>query len=110
MLARIEPSDPESGMPYYPCVVTLRDGRIVDRVYMQAEEPYKKYWGVWPEDDRGKQSLPIAEVVEIASSPTRLPPRFATEIYAEGESGMGYTIFMLVFANGYKQAYGVGTQ
>jgi hypothetical protein len=108
MLARIEPSDPESDMPCYPCMVTLRDGRTVDRVYVQAEEPYMKYWGIWPESDRAKQSLPIAEVVEIASSPTRLSPRFATEIYAAGESGMGYTIFTLLFANGYRQAYGVG--
>jgi hypothetical protein len=37
-------------------------------------------------------------------SPTRLPVRFADEISRHGESGMGHTIFTVVFADGQRQA------
>jgi len=47
-------------------------------------------------------------VTDAEDSPTRLPARFANEIYRNGESGMGYTIFTVVFADGERQASGTG--
>jgi hypothetical protein len=37
-----------------------------------------------------------------------LPARFANKLYNAGESGMGYTIFTVVFSDGTKQAYSAG--
>ena len=76
-----------------PCRVTLEDGRIFDTVYIQPEMPYLRSWGVYPEDDRGKRFVKIEDVVKVEDSATRLPARFANQIYDHGESGMGYTIF-----------------
>ena len=89
---------------YFPCRVTLRDGRIFDTVYIEPEMPYLRRWGVYPEDDRGKRFVKIEDVVKVEDSPTRLPARFANQIYDHGESGMGYTIFTVVFSDGARQA------
>lgn len=93
---------------YFPCRVTLKDGRILDTVYIEPEMPYLQWWGVYPEDDRGKRSVKIEDVVKVEDSPTRLPARFANQIYDHGESGMGYTIFTVVFTDGERQACGTG--
>lgn len=93
---------------YYPCRVTLRDGRVLDTVYIEPEMPYLRQWGVYPEDDRGKKFVKIEDVVAVEDSPSRLPARFANQIYDHGESGMGYTIFTVVFSDGERQAYGTG--
>lgn len=89
---------------YFPCRVTLRDGRVLETVYIEPEMPYLRFWGVYPEDDRGKRSVSIEDVVKVEDSPTRLPARFANQIYDHGESGMGYTIFTVVFSDGERQA------
>jgi hypothetical protein len=44
--------------------------------------------------------LDIRDLAAIEDSPVRLPARFANEIYAAHESGMGYFIFTLVLKNG----------
>ena len=44
----------------------------------------------------------------LAESPRRLPAQFANKLYKSGESGMGYTIFTVIFADGSRQAYGTG--
>jgi hypothetical protein len=93
---------------YFPCRVTLRDGRIFDTVYIEPEMPYLRWWGVYPEDDRGKRFVKIDDVVKVEDSPTRLPARFANQIYDHGESGMGYTIFTIVFSDGERQACTTG--
>jgi hypothetical protein len=93
---------------YFPCSVTLSDRRIFDTVYIEPEMPYLRSWGVYPEDDRGKRFIKIEDVVNVKDSPTRLPARFANQIYDHGESGMGYTIFTVVFSDGQRQAYGTG--
>jgi hypothetical protein len=98
-LEKIEPSR-DGDLVYFPCRVTLQDGRVLDTVYIEPEKPYLRQWGVYPEDDQGKSSIKIEEVVKVEDSPTRLPPRFANEIYLNGESGMGYTIFTVVFSDG----------
>lgn len=95
-------------MKYYPCRVILRDGRILDTVYIVPEMPYLNTWGVYPENDRAKLSLSLEDVLRVENSPTRLPAQFANEVYKEGESGMGYNIFTVVFSDGERQAYGTG--
>jgi hypothetical protein len=90
LLNRIEPSG-SGELLYFPCRVLLRDGTALDTVYIEPEKPYLKYWGVYPEDDEGKESVLIDDVVHIEESPVRLPVRWANVLYAGGESGMGTT-------------------
>ena len=85
---------------YRPCQVTLIDGRVLDRVYVQEAYTWKQRWGVWPEDDRGKDAISIEEVSSISESPSRLPATLATRLLEAGESGMGYTKFTLVLRDG----------
>ena len=59
---------------------------------------------MYPENDRGKMSIKIEDVLRVEDSPTRLPAPFANEIYNQGESGMGYTIFTVLFSDGERQA------
>jgi len=88
---------------YYPCRVTLKNGESLDTVYIEPETPYLRMWGVYPEDDRFKSWIRIEDVAEVEDSPTRLPAKFANEIYRQGESGMGYTVFTVVFSDGDRQ-------
>jgi hypothetical protein len=107
MLERVEPSR-DGDLEYYPCRVVLVGGNVLDNVYAEPDEPYFKRWGVYPEEDPGKRSVLIDEVLEIESSPTRLPAKIATQIYDAGESGMGFFIFTVVFADSQKVAYQSG--
>jgi hypothetical protein len=88
--------------------VVLADGSQHERVYVQDAQSYIAVWGVWPEDDSGKGSIDIASVVEIRESRDRLPARFARTVYESGESGMGYTVFTLIFLDGTSAAYVAG--
>lgn len=106
-LAAIEPSK-SGNLDYYPCQVLLRAGTVIDRVYVIAEAPYISRWGVYPDQDRGKSSIEIADVASISESPSRLPARFANRLYEAGESGMGYQIFTVIFSDDMKQAYLTG--
>jgi hypothetical protein len=98
-LSRI-PAVGDFGLEYPPCDVRLKDGRRVSRVYVVPEDPYIKIWGVWPEDDKGKLSVLIDDVVEIRESADRLPASMAAKLYAAGESGMGYCVFTVLFNDG----------
>lgn len=98
----------ESGGLYRPCMVVLKDGSSMDRVYVVDAEPWFEQWGVWPEEDSAKFSLDIRSVVQIADSPSRLPAKFANQIYEAGESGMGYTIFTVQFRDGTSKVVGTG--
>lgn len=106
-LKDIEPSQ-DGELVYYPCRTVLKSGEACDSVYIVPENPYLKYWGVYPENDRGKRWIKMEDIAEVAESPVRLPAQFANEIYRNGESGMGYTIFSVVFSDGSRQAYGMG--
>jgi hypothetical protein len=106
-LDRIPPSR-DRGLEYFPCAVTLDDGRELERVYVAEYEPYIRLWGVTPEQDPAKSSVAIERVASIRESPYRLPPGLATELYAAGESGMGYSIFTVEFADGSREAYVTG--
>ena len=93
-------SVPVSSGFYRPCDVTLRNGGIVERVYLAPADRYIVEWGVWPEEDRGKNAIDISDVKSIRHSKSRLRPKFANELYRAGESGMGYTVFTVVFKDG----------
>ena len=91
---------PVSGDYYRPCDVTLQDGSIVERVYVVPSDRYVLEWGIWPGEDSAKKEIDILSVAEIRNSSSRLPPKFANELYRAGESGMGYTIFTVRFKDG----------
>jgi hypothetical protein len=86
----------------------LKTGEVLDRVLIVPEKEYLYYWGIYPEDDKAKRSIRIEDILQLEESPTRLPARFADEIYRAGESGMGGTNSIVVFADGTRQAYGAG--
>jgi|HubBroStandDraft_3_1064219.scaffolds.fasta_scaffold135644_2 hypothetical protein len=106
-LKNIGPSR-DGELVYYPCRAVLKSGEAFDTVYIVPEKPYVKHWGVYPENDRGKRWIRMEDIAEVQESPTRLPAQFANEIYRNGESGMGYTIFTVVFADGVRQACATG--
>src|ERR1700733_7625734 len=106
-LKSIEPSR-DGELAYYPCRVVLKSGPAFDTVYIVSEKSYVKQWGVYPENDRGKRRIRMEDIAEVEESPARLPAEFANEIYRNGESRMGYTIFTVVFADGLRLACASG--
>jgi hypothetical protein len=102
------PPTGNGALEYRPCMVTLADGRTLECVYIVEAVSYFQVWGVWPEDDRGKRSVRIEDVVEIRDSPLRLPAGLANQLYEAGESGMGYLIFTAEFRDATRQAYVTG--
>lgn len=106
-LSAIAPS--RSGdLPYWPCAARMKDGTVLACVYVVPEGPYIRHWGVYPQQDNGKRYISLSDVDSLADSPQRLPAQFANKLYKSGESGMGYTIFTVVFADGSRRAYGTG--
>ncbi|NKI30430.1 hypothetical protein [Croceivirga thetidis] len=87
-------------MEYRPCQVKLKNGEILDRVYLSASEPYMRTWGVMPDQDSGKKYVLIEDVEEIKESPYRMPVHLANKLYKAGESGMGYCLYKMQFDNG----------
>jgi hypothetical protein len=79
-LALVVPSVSSSGFEYRPCEVEMVDGSINSYVYVADSVSYFPEWGVDPEDDPGKRSVPIEEISKIRESPFRLPPAIATEL------------------------------
>ena len=80
----------------------------MDRVYVVEEQQYISSWGVYPEQDPGKFQVAVDDVVSIVESPSRLPAKYANQLYEAGESGMGYQIFTALFSDGTEQAYMTG--
>ena len=95
-------------LAYRPCTVTLLNGDVSDIVYVVDAVRYIGVWGIWPEEDSAKRSVRIEDVASVEESPCRLPAKFADEVYKAGETGMGYTIFTVVFTDGTKQACSAG--
>jgi hypothetical protein len=85
---------------YAPCRVILASDDVIDRVYIVESYGYSRVWGIDPSLDKGKRSVAIEDVVTIQSSPRRLPASLANKLYAAGESGMGYTLFVVVMRDG----------
>jgi hypothetical protein len=102
LLAQVEAVTPSTDgrLLYRPCRVTLKDGRVVDRVYVQEAWTWKGTWGMWPEDYSVKVSISIDDVVRIEESPSRIAPDLANRILAAGETSMGGTRFTLVLRDG----------
>jgi hypothetical protein len=102
LLAQVEAVTPSTDgrLLYRPCRVTLGDGRVVDRVYVQEAWTWKGTWGMWPEDYRVKVSISIDDVVRIEESPSRIAPDLANRVLAAGETSMGGTRFTLVLRDG----------
>lgn len=98
----------DGDLTYWPCAAHMKDGTVLISVYVVAEGPYIRHWGIYPQQDRGKRYISLSDVDALAESPRRLPAQFANKLYQNGESGMGYTIFTVVFADGFRQAYGTG--
>lgn len=95
-LLEVKPSQDWSTR-YYPCVVTLFDGSIVDRVYV---EPIGTWNGSLKYKENDSHYISIEMVQSIRESPNRLPIALANKIYAEGESGMGYILFGIKLHDG----------
>jgi hypothetical protein len=106
-LAAIEPSVCGS-LKYFPCSVVLKTGSQLDCVYVVSQAPYIRYWGIYPEDDPGKSVILVQNVQAVRESAYRLPVEVANTLYRSGESGMGYTVFTLEFADGSTQSYMAG--
>ena len=103
----VEPSI-DGSLKYYPCAARLANGDSLSCVYVVWDEAYIKVWGIYPEQDPAKSWVRIEDVREVVDSPRRLPAKFARELYQQGESGMGNTIFTVVFSDGSRQAYVAG--
>jgi hypothetical protein len=104
LLAQVEAVTPSTDgqLLYRPCRVTLRDGRVIDRVYVQEAWTWKGMWGMWPEDYRVNVSISIDDVMRIEESPSRIAPDLANRLLEAGESAMGGTIFTLVLRDGHR--------
>lgn len=86
------PPSQDGTMQYRPACVRLRSGETLSRVYCVTESRWFA-----PES-----AVDFDDVVWAHESLYRLPAELATRLYAEGESGMGYTVFTLVFTDGSK--------
>ena len=106
-LLEVEPSR-DGEMEYRPCRVRLTDGQTLDRIYIADATKYLGHWGIWPEFDSYKRSVPIDDVLSIEESPSRIPARLANKMYEAGESAMGGCIFTLVLADGRRVACTTG--
>lgn len=98
-LERVTPSVNQRGFEYRPCEVSLNNGGILSRVYLESATPWFEEWGVDPEDDPGKSGISMADVKSIRDSPVRLPVTFANEIYSHPELGMGLRFFQLILSD-----------
>ena len=87
-------------MEYRPCQLRLKNGEIIDRVYVSEVDAYMKTWGVMPDQDEEKKYVLIEEVESINEYPNRMPVELADKLYEAGESGMGYCLYKIKFDNG----------
>jgi len=97
-LLEVKPSK-DWTMEYRPCQVKLKNGEMLDRVYVAEVETYMNSWGVMPDQDSGKRYILIEEVEEILESPFRMPVELANKLYDAGESGMGYCLYKIMLDN-----------
>jgi hypothetical protein len=77
-------------------------------VIFTAAAEFIEIWGIYPDQDPGKRAVRPQEVHSIKDSRSQLPAKFANELYACGETGMGYYGFMVVFASGLRQTHVTG--
>lgn len=94
------PPSHDRRVEYRPCSLRLVDGTTEPCVYVMHAQEYILQWGTWPDWQPWRRGIPLADVAELEESPYRLPAHIADQIYAFGETGMGYTAFTLKFADG----------
>jgi hypothetical protein len=103
-LAQIEAIDASDAGPwgkhqkYYPCKLFLIDGQIVERAIC-VEDHRGFTTDVWIHPD---------SVARVEPTKERLPAHLASQLYAAGESGMGYVIFELVMKDGSSHVFVTG--
>jgi hypothetical protein len=85
---------------YRPCRVTLRDGRVLDRVYLSEVRLYYTQLVSDPHSPAPGQMIDMREVVKVEESPDRLPIDFANKMYLHGESSIGLRRFKLELKDG----------
>ena len=106
-LKTIVPSHAD-GCELRPCAITLVGGSRRDCAYVVDVTLWRRLFGHPPADPSRCPLVPIEQVVRIAESPLRLPVALADRLYREGESGMGYTLFKVLFADGRSRPYIAG--
>lgn len=98
---RIEPSDTGpwgQHQKHRPCRLILKDGTVIPRV-------------ICIEDHRGFTTdawIHPSTVDRVEPSPERMPATLATKLYAAGESGMGYEIFIMKLRDGTSHVFVTG--
>jgi hypothetical protein len=108
-LANIEPSM-DRDLHYYPCAIELLEGASHDFVYLVEARSWLEHWGPPPyrPEDPNRAVLDVSKIISLRESPNRLPVSMANKLYEAGETGMGYTIFTVVFRDGLRLAFGTG--
>jgi hypothetical protein len=105
-MALIEPSIADRGDALYPCSLLLRNGTILESVYLTDSATFLRRTGLkHPADDSDRQWISPNDVASIRESPKRLPAKYASEIYQAGESGMDYWVFTVVFSRWSRREY-----
>lgn len=89
MIASIEPST-DGRLSYHPCRAVLKSGETIDRL-LCTRDTRGFHAGVWIHPD---------DVESVEASPSRLPARFANQLYSAGESGMGYILWTAELVDG----------
>jgi len=87
-LQAIEPTH-DSDFTYFPCSVTLTSGDVLDTVYFMPERPTVKLWEAYWQTDGAKRLIRVEDVAEVRDSPTRIPARFANELYQRANPAWG---------------------
>jgi hypothetical protein len=109
-LDTIEPSVFEPGLLLYPCSAKLRDGTEVAHMYFVEVSIFRKMFrGESPLKVPGLRWVSPDAIESIAPDPTRLPVRFANELYRMTDVGWGTRIFTLVFSWWCRRYYSVGS-
>ncbi|MDD5009682.1 MAG: hypothetical protein PHC68_14935 [Syntrophorhabdaceae bacterium] len=89
---------------YYPCIVTLKNGKIQDRVYIVDTKTFIKTWGYHPSEEKAKRLIQINDITNVMESPSRLPSYYANKLHKAGETRMGSVIAEYIFSDGTTQS------
>ena len=102
-LAEIEPSG-DGRREFKPCRAVLRDGGVLDRVIaapaLENTRPSTDEGWTALTSEANQTSVSIRDVVGFEPTTARLPAQLANKVYEAGESGMGYTLFVVVLRDG----------
>jgi len=99
----------DNEVKYWPSSVVTTGGEFIENVCFAEVNEYLRHWGIMPNLDPDKKQIHIQNVQKIQETPNRLPAKFANSLYSEGESGMGYYKFKVVFKDGEESSYVTGS-